>query len=89
MEIVADDTDIVVLLLHHWHENLKDILFSSEKSKKTWSIKDCCESLPNDVRAVLPFIHAFSGCDSTSSIFGYGKSKVLRCFRGLNTLFKF
>ena len=36
--IVADDTDVAVLLLHRWNEDLKDIFFMN--GNKCWSIKD-------------------------------------------------
>ena len=82
VQVVADDTDIAVMLLHHWHEDLNDIIFTSECSKKSWSVKECVKSLSPGVKSVLPFIHALSGSDSTSAIFGIGKPTVLKKFKG-------
>ena len=36
------------------------------------------EILGNDVCQSLPFLHAFTGCDTTSRIFGIGKKTVLK-----------
>ena len=43
----------------------------------------CCEELSQDVKVLLPFVHAFSGCDTTSAIFGHGKTKLLKLLKGL------
>ena len=59
-------TDIAVMLLHHWEEDLKDIFFIS--GNKCWSIKDAQRRLGD-----ILFIDAWSECDSTSATFGKGK----------------
>ena len=33
VNVVADDTDILVLLLHHWHREMGDIFFQSTRQK--------------------------------------------------------
>ena len=83
VEVIADDTDIAILLLYHWNNVLFDIFLTSEASKKTWSIRACCAKLLPSLKNVLPIIHSFSGCDTTSSIFGYGKNKVYKLFQGI------
>ena len=88
-EVIADDTDVTVMLLHHWRPGLFDIVFKSEISKKSWSIKESCNSLPPGMQKVLPFIHAFSGCDTTSAIFGFGKLTVWKKFKGCYILFEY
>ena len=82
VEVISDDTDIAVLLLFHWTENMKDIFFHSERSNKTWSIKASSKSLSPEIKNILPLVHAFSGCDTTSAIFGLGKPTVLKQFKG-------
>ena len=67
--VVADDTDVAVMLLYHWTEDLCDIKFYTERGKKCWSIKESQKPLAN-VKECILFIHAWFGCDSTSSIFG-------------------
>ena len=53
--VVADDTDVAVMLLHQWKEDLKDTFFMSEN--KCWSIKNAqCKS--GDISEYLLFIHA-------------------------------
>ena len=61
---------------------MHDIELSSPISKKSWSIQLCCQEISPDVREVLPFVHAFTGCDTTSSIFGHGKPKLLKLMKG-------
>ncbi|KAG1652579.1 Mitochondrial proton/calcium exchanger protein [Nymphon striatum] len=74
--VVADDTDVAVMLLYHWNENISDVFFLQERGKKCWSIRKAqLEVL--DFKEHLLFIHAWSGCDSTSAIFGKGKSSFL------------
>ena len=38
--VIADDTDILFSLIHHFKDDMADVCFSSEKSSKTWSIRD-------------------------------------------------
>ena len=72
LDVVADDTDVVILLLYHWHEALHDIYFTSEKSRRIWSIEQVANKLSADFKDIILFICAFSGCDSTSAISGKG-----------------
>ena len=74
---VADDIDIAVMLVHHWDsENHLDVYFLQERWDKAWNIKHA--SLQNKfTKEHLLFLHAFTGCDTTSSIFGKGKANIL------------
>ena len=36
--VVADDTDIAVMLLYHCNQSIQDIFFHQEKGKKSWCI---------------------------------------------------
>ena len=83
VEVHADDTDVAVMLVHHWEDELHDIVFSSHQAKKKWSVKSSCATLSADIKDVLLFIHAFSGCDSTSALFGIGKATILKKFQGI------
>ena len=73
--IVADDTDITVMLVHHWQSNMSDVYFFQERWNKTWSIKDASSKSEN-IKQHLLFVHAWSGCDTVSSVFGKGKTKL-------------
>ena len=83
----TDDTDILVLLAHHWKEDIHhDIYFGTEikeKNKKTkllkcWSIKSLVKEIPQQLLDHLLFVHAWGGCDTTSTTFRHGKFKILR-----------
>ena len=63
VEVIADDTDVAILLLYHWDEKLCDISLTSEGSKKCWSVKECANELKPEEKKALLLIHAFSGCD--------------------------
>ena len=68
--VVAGDTDM--RLLYHWNEKLFDIFLLQERGKKCWSMKEC-QSQVSGMKQHLLFVHAWSGCDSTSAILGKGK----------------
>ena len=74
----AKDTDLIVLLLYHWDITMKDIHFRSTKSKTAWNIRECMENIPMELHPHLLFMHAFTGCDTTSSIFDKGKQKIVK-----------
>ena len=38
--VVVDDTDILILLIHHWDPNMADLYFQSDAQKKMWKIHD-------------------------------------------------
>ena len=82
---LAEDTDILVLLLHHWQQCMNDVFFLSQAKKerdgkqidcKCISIKAAQGHLGTSDCLCLPAVHAFEGCDTTSAIFGHGKGSV-------------
>ena len=75
--VVADDTDVAVMLIYHWNEELSDIYFHKERGDKCWSIREALKSLSSIKQHIL-FIHAWSGCDSVSAIFGKGKASFFK-----------
>ena len=78
--LVADDTDVLVLLMHH----MADVFFHSEarKSQKTTAltlnVRDLVTKAGNLAVSNLLFVHAWSGCDTTSATFGQGKTTLLK-----------
>ena len=90
----AEDTDVLILLLHMATRNLKDIIFiphlkkASKKKKRLWPIQDIQESLGDNLCRRLLLIHAYSGCDTTSRPYGMGKSSVLKKLLNDNDLGK-
>jgi len=59
-------------MLYHWTSTLSPIFFFQERGKKLWNIGSCQEDI-QDIREHLLFIHAWTGCNSTSAINGKGK----------------
>jgi len=86
--VVGDDTDLLVLLSYHLQENMADIWLLSEAKSAVRRASDFPSRLINirtlqrrlgaTVCQQLLVLHAFSGCDTTSALFGRGKGKVLR-----------
>jgi len=81
---VADDTDVLVLLVHHFRPHMADVFMLSEKSLHS---RACSVVMPVHqiyariipvVASALPLIHAISGCDATSAMYGHGKASVFR-----------
>ena len=75
--VSAEDTDVLILLMSHWNGTLHDIFFSTEmrekstKVAKSWKIPELVASCGYTEH--LLFAHAWSGCDSTSTIHRQGK----------------
>ncbi len=85
--LIGEDTDLLVLLCFYASHDSFNILFRSGskkhagKSFKTWDIHKTQELIGDNVCKMLPFIHAYTGCDSTSKIQGIGKGAALKRFK--------
>ena len=71
--VVADDTDILILLLYFWNSKMEEIVLKHENRgphglEKLVYIDQIATHLDNAIRNNLLFIHAFTGCDTTSAI---------------------
>ena len=64
---VADNSDIVVMLLYYWKDHLFEIFFLQEREKKSWSLKEACGQV-SDFKEHLLLTHPSSGCNSTSPL---------------------
>ncbi|KYM97251.1 hypothetical protein ALC62_12065 [Cyphomyrmex costatus] len=78
VEIVGEDIDLLVLLLGLAPQSRNIFFRKPAKGKVPPSLYSpsalgCSESVANNIL----FVHAFSGCDTTSSFFNIGKSKFL------------
>lgn len=73
--VVSEDTDVFILLLHHIKQHVK--MYMQSRSR-TIDIGAAHQALGDDICSCLPFLHAMSGCDTTSSFFGFGKLKALK-----------
>ena len=81
--LVGEDTDLLILLLHYSRTDNEIIYFRSDANKqsrehKVYNINQLKEALGDDVCNELLFVHAYSGCDSTSRIFGIGKKSAFQ-----------
>jgi hypothetical protein len=81
VNVVADDTDVLILLMHHWTESMADVYFLSEPKKsqkkglQVWRICDLIAKAGPLVTSHLLFLHAWSGCSAT---FGQGKTNLMK-----------
>jgi hypothetical protein len=78
--VVADDTDIAVMLLYHYTDEMDDIFLLQPNSNSMWSMKKSQNQIM-DIKEHLLFIHAFSGCDTTSSTYEKGKASAVAQLR--------
>ena len=78
--VIGEDTDLLVLLLFYADPDRRDLYFRSDKSKdiKVYHINLIKKVLGCDLCSHKLFAHSFSGCDSSSHIFGLGKKSVFQ-----------
>lgn len=77
--VVADDTDIAVMLMYHWKDSMADVIFYLERLQQGWSMKSVTPTVA-EIKEHLLFIHAWTGCDTVSAPFGKGKTSFLQLF---------
>ena len=78
--MVAEDTDTLILSVYIWNSEIADLLNRS-KEIKIHEISEhsiCMSTLSSNVVHNILFIHAWSGCDTTSSTYGHGKTTFLK-----------
>ena len=79
--VIGEDTNLLILLLYHADVNSKPLYFHSSKRAGNKIIHDIIsykKILGNDICSNLLFLHTFTGCDSTSSIYGIGKASAFK-----------
>ena len=81
--LIGDDTDLLVLLLHHAEMDAHEAFLKSEPKKSAQQNKICCitqskQLLGPDACDHILFIHAILGCDVTSRLFGLGKGLAVK-----------
>ena len=80
--LIGEDTDLLVLLLYYAHIDNKELYFGSDNKSKAievYNINRFKEIRGNDLCSQLLFIHAFTGCETTSRIVGIGKRSICYC----------
>ena len=73
-QVWAEDADVLIMLVHHC-SNTNHPLFLTT-SKGSYDVRRICEALSERQRHYLFFCHAFTGCDTVSSISGHGKTTL-------------
>ena len=80
--LIGEDTDILILLLHHMDTSVSNkVFFMSDrivKKSKIWDIGKAKTLLTHEVCRQLLFVHAVTGCDTTSRLHGIGKGPLLK-----------
>ena len=79
-EVIGEDTDIFQLLVSLIKPCSKSLYMITEKKNAKRSILDINEirrNLGDECAKSLPVIHAISGCDTTSKLYGIGKGSVM------------
>lgn len=88
ISVVSDDTDVFVLLLYFYcKEKLTCEVFmqSCIAGRRIVDIKATATKHSN-IAEFLPGVHALSGCDTTSFLYGIGKATALKVLNGGKTL---
>ena len=78
VNIVTVDSDVAILSWYYQQEISTRILLEYGTSTKTKIFDINANSLREELVKVLPSLHAFTWCDSTSSMCGIGKVKCYR-----------
>ena len=86
--VIADDTNVFVLLLHFKHAGLLgDGPIYVESPLHQHGVIDIDATVEKN-RSIIPGLlaaHAFSRCDTVASYYGISKGKVLKVLRGGTT----
>ena len=84
VNVFADDTDILSLLIHHMTNSSTDMYniyitnVKKEQRRECYNVTDILNALENHVIKYLLFAHAFTGCDTTSAIHNFGKTSIFK-----------
>ncbi|XP_068675446.1 uncharacterized protein [Montipora foliosa] len=81
--LVGDDTDLLVLLCYHASNDGYDLYFRPEpkanaRGARVWHMKKVKDQLGEEVCRDLLFLHAITGCDTISRLYGVGKATALK-----------
>ena len=80
--VVRHDTDLLILLQHHFSLS-KHAAIYLQTNTKLIDISILKKGLDPDLSHSLLFIHALSGCDTTSKPYGIGKLTAMAKYRDL------
>ena len=94
--IKASDADVLALAVHYFPKlkNTEELWVERGSVTKTTDLRRfvpvhaICQQLTALQCNILPAVHALTGCDSTSSLFGIGKKSVFKLFKDKADNFK-
>jgi hypothetical protein len=81
--VVGDDTDLMVLLLHHIQTTHQNIFMQT--SNKTINVKTLHAHLEPDLIGSLLFIHAITGCDTVSRPYSIARGIALTKYKQIKS----
>ena len=75
--VAAEDTDVLVMIKHHWNVYMEDLYFmttlSKGKAKLTTMFWSARKAIHQFQHTRILFTHPWTGCDTTSAIYQKGK----------------
>jgi len=82
--VLAEDTDILALLLYHCKQNQHVVYFvcqpkRNQQEGKVIHINDLQTEVGSEPCDAILAAHAFGGCDTTSAVHGHGKAMTRSC----------
>ena len=77
VEVRAEDSDILIMLTHHYHPN-KHHLITVTISNGNYCVKEISLSLTNEQIQYLLFCHSFTGCHTVSSLYEFSKEALFK-----------
>lgn len=84
IKVVCDDTDVFVLLIHFYLEEKMTVDVSMESPCAGRANVDIRQTAlkHKSIAKYLPAVHALTGCDTVSYLFGIGKATALKVLMG-------
>ena len=83
VSVISNDTDVVVLLLHHYvKQKLTGVVIMESPVKDRVMID--INAIAIEHRNIIPDLlaaDAFSGCDTTACYFGFGKGTIVKTLK--------
>ena len=89
--VIGEDTDLLIVLLHHINQDCHRIFFISEQKSRSkgttkhLDIKHIKSKLGQEICDATLLIHALLGCDTTSRLYSIGKGVALQKFKRENS----
>ena len=83
LSVMADDTDVYILLLHYYNQkeiNIPMFMESPVHGRQTIDIRATATKHANILPNLLP-VHGLSGCDTVAPCYGTGKMKILKTLK--------